>query len=295
MDAVISADENVHCSGPATQHCNGVVERKMVTILEETQSDKPKMDGFRSYPGTERKKMLGFFQTRKRFLTCRNLVSYCLMVDLSECAKSDGKRGYKELTRRLTYLEKWREIAVRPASAFPEDDDLMQQPVDDFDKLNQRCRMVRALANACLPKQEGPYDSYLEPRKSNIPDAGMGLFTTRSFTTGEIICYYYGHIHTYHSARHLFCRDYLMVVQGNVLVDPGPLPDIKARYINDPLNDALVNVRYVPETTRSAVVALRAIDKGEELYVAYGEGYWAQQRRLGRSYYPERSKYDGST
>lgn len=196
------------------------------------------------------------------------------------------ERGYDELSRRLAYLEKWRELAERPVSSFPEDYDLLHQQEDDLEELTRRCLRARSLANSCLPIDAGPFDSYLEARASKIPTAGLGLFTTRTFVTGETICYYFGHIHNYHSAKQLVNRDYLMLVQGDVLVDPGPIPAIKARYINDPLNDALVNVRFVPETTRSAVVALRVIDKGEELFVDYGQGYWAQQARPGRPYFP---------
>ena len=52
---------------------------------------------------------------------------------------------------------------------------------------------------------------------------------------------------------------------------------IKARYINDCLDPERWNVKYVLDsrTERAAVVALRDIHAGEELFVSYGETYWA--------------------
>ena len=59
------------------------------------------------------------------------------------------------------------------------------------------------------------------------------------------------------------------------LVNPTRL-DIKARYINDCLNEAHYNVVFVmdPVGERAAVVMLRDISAGEELYVKYGQTYW---------------------
>ena len=92
-----------------------------------------------------------------------------------------------------------------------------------------------------------------------------------------------------------------MLVAGNILVDPGPLPHIKARYINDPLNETFFNVKYVPDAlqssvsslncryssldpiyVRSAVVTTRAIQPNEEIFGAYGDVYWSCRTIPGR-------------
>jgi len=67
-----------------------------------------------------------------------------------------------------------------------------------------------------------------------------------------------------------------MIVQGDVLVDPGPVKSIKARYINDPLNEELTNCKYVPDGFRSAVISTKIIQPGEEIFASYGESYWTQ-------------------
>ena len=60
-----------------------------------------------------------------------------------------------------------------------------------------------------------------------------------------------------------------MLVANDVLVDPGPLSHVKARYINDPMNEAIVNGKFepAPEIHRFAVVATRDIERGEELFI----------------------------
>jgi hypothetical protein len=204
---------------------------------------------------------------------------------------------YEHLSRRLEMLELWRELAIRPKrEECVEDSDLMDRELDDVQELTKRCLQVRGLMNDSLPPVEEAHDRHLTASKSGIPDAGLGLFfdpsreeevsndgeDETSIDTGTIICYYTGHIHDYHSAKGLKDRSYLMLVNGGILVDPGPLPQIKARYINDPLNDKFVNCKFVPDKLRSAVVATRMINRGEELFVSYGDAYWAQHETLGR-------------
>jgi hypothetical protein len=223
--------------------------------------------------------------------------------------------SYHDLMRRLAYLEQWRELAIRPSmdDAFPEDHDLLggrsrgdgseeeeeeeeeEEDVvdDDLPELTRRCLDVRRRANALLPlPPKGPHDAFLEVRTSHIAGAGLGLFvgTQRGrWTAGEIVCYYYGHIHTYQSAAAILTdRSYLLHVHGNVLLDAGPIVSVKARYINDPCNEDMVNVQFVPEPQellRVAVVAIKTIYSGQELFVDYGEAYWSQQPTLGRPYY----------
>jgi hypothetical protein len=203
---------------------------------------------------------------------------------------------YEHLCRRLEMLELWRELAVRPKrEECIEDSDFWDREEDDVQELTERCLLVRKLMNDSLPPVEEAYDRHLIERKSGIPDAGLGLFFepeevsndgedgTSTIDAGTILCYYTGHMHNYRSAKELKDRSYLMLVCGGILVDPGPLPQIKARYINDPLNDKFINCKYVPDKLRSAVVATRMITRGEELFASYGDAYWAQHETLGRS------------
>lgn len=131
-------------------------------------------------------------------------------------------------------------------------------------------------------------DDYLIPRLSTIPNAGLGLFyepvNANPIPEGSTICFYSGIIHNFRSCMAVKDRRYLFLVAGDQLVDPGPLPHIKARYINDPLNKKYTNCKYVaqPLCFRSAVVATRDILPGEEIFVSYGDRYWANQEFQGR-------------
>lgn len=213
---------------------------------------------------------------------------------------------FEQLYHRLQALERWKEIAIRPSSidaCDPEDWDLYRKEFDDIVELQERCDYVRVQMNAVLPPIEviDRWEPCLVPKISSIPGAGFGLFyqTTRrgrdearastSFIPkGTSICFYTGHLHNIQSSRQLIeDKDYLMMVRGNNLVDPGPCKKVKARYINDPLNEKMVNCIYVPcGEWRSAIVTNRDVASGEELFVAYGETYWSQQEVRGKRYCP---------
>jgi uncharacterized protein len=190
------------------------------------------------------------------------------------------------LLKRLDALERWRELAVRPDECCADDMDLLAESIDNMRVLSQRCVHVRALLNASLPITKGPHDDELIPRCSSIPEAGLGLFyeASAAFPAGQVLCYYYGHLHNFRSAQQLHDTSYLMMLDGDVLIDAGPLPQIQSRYINDPLNEPFANCKFGPDTAhhRSAVVSTRAIQPGEELFCSYGDAYWSQHAAPGR-------------
>ncbi|VEU41955.1 unnamed protein product [Pseudo-nitzschia multistriata] len=241
----------------------------------------------------------------------------------------------RELWQRFKMLEKWNELAIRPES--PEDchtdDRFLLSPnandkhtgdglADDLLALRKQFSHVRYLLNqhiSTLAVETTSWEKDLVVRPSQIRKAGMGLYyipsqkvevtsvAAPSIPKDSLICYYTGHVHTHSSSRELPIeeRSYLMWIRDNTLVDPGPIPSITARYINDPLNENLVNCRYVPtvltvsgshyhsegygrggddpheDTIRLAVYTTRTIQSGEELFVSYGDAYWNQQPTAG--------------
>jgi hypothetical protein len=194
---------------------------------------------------------------------------------------------FERLWFRLQRLEKWKELAIRPAPSECDPDDLMllEDEVDDVPELQARCSRVRQQLNEQLPPIQEALDSHLDAKPSNIKDAGLGLFyvppSPETIPAGTTLCHYTGHIHNFQSARSINDNSYLMMVQGDILVDPGPVKSVKARYINDPLNEELINCKYVPDGLRSAVVATRPIQPGDELFVAYGDIYWNGHKGMG--------------
>ncbi len=122
-------------------------------------------------------------------------------------------------------------------------------------------------------------------RTSTIPGAGRGLFAACFFEPGDVVCFYTGVVWTWSAQQRLKDRSYLLFLGHNetfstdIFVDPRTTPSVKARYINDPRNPRLYNVRWetTPSDTalfRCPVVATRAIAAGDEIFVDYGESFW---------------------
>jgi hypothetical protein len=164
---------------------------------------------------------------------------------------------------RLEKLELWRELAIRPSTedCHEEDRILLVDEVDNIHELERRSLHVRELMNSHLPLFKAPLEEYLVASPSQIPQAGYGLFyqpeipnSTQRIPVGVTICYDYGHIHNVQSARKLSDKSYLMLVSDNILVDPRPCLHIKARFINDPLNEDLTNCESFPNQPYSVAL-----------------------------------------
>jgi hypothetical protein len=206
---------------------------------------------------------------------------------------------------RLNRLNAWLYIASVPtAEAHGEfDQDLISMPEDEWNsarflvRLKQRVHDCRAAMNLALsstftaacslnPQQA---TAKVAVRPSNIPGGGMGLFATAPFhSVGLPICRYGGEIHDQQSQRVLLDRSYLLwlgktdMYDGHeIFVDAaGPAcTEVVARYVNDPINPRLSNARFVgvPDKLCAKIVTTRPIAVDEEIYVNYGEVYWAGQ------------------
>jgi len=125
----------------------------------------------------------------------------------------------------------------------------------------------------------------LEVKASTIPHAGNGLFTTRSFPKGTLLCVYSG---TSISLTQAMQRandgkhgDYVMGGFGPFWrVDAGPHPKVLARYINDHYTQPqLTNVQFIKlkKLRVALILSTRDLLKGEEIFASYGEGYWRKR------------------
>jgi hypothetical protein len=224
----------------------------------------------------------------KRGIDCNAIIELTKIFTMANV--NLGQPSFDDRQFRLGQLELWRELAVRPTrqDSHPDDWILLDDAVDDLGALSEHCLVARALMNDLLPLPEQARDDELVARMSSIPGAGLGLYYDRCqsqdstvIAKGETFCYMTGHLHNHRSAKTLANQNYLLLLLGDLLVDSGPLLHIKARYINDPLNEMFVNCKFVPEQSRAAVVATRDIQLGEELFVSYGPGYWLQHGTIG--------------
>jgi hypothetical protein len=152
------------------------------------------------------------------------------------------------------------------------------------------------IACALFPRAEPePRDDYppppegfgggesLEVKPSLLPDAGMGLFTTKKHAALEVLCLYTGERLTFWDqlrSRHV---EYFADTAAGIICNRKYL-NIKGRYINHHFDADRRNVAFLtyPDATILPgrcllVLSLREIEAGEELYTNYGEAYWTMQ------------------
>ena len=110
---------------------------------------------------------------------------------------------------------------------------------------------------------------------SQLLGAGMGLFTTARFLENTVVCTYAGYVISKDWA-HRNRSQYMWSDAGEtIFIDARDPKSCYGRYINDPLNEHLDNVRIeVGEDGTARVIALRIIEPHEELYMSYGAAYW---------------------
>ena len=191
--------------------------------------------------------------------------------------------------RILIALQHWHEFAAPPPSSIPLPPPLHPDmtPKQLLDYLPPAIEAARATMNAhikSIGEKLPTEDATLTVKQSRINNAGDGLYAKDNILPLTKICYYWGAIHDFHSKQKLNNNAYLLHLGYNdafgadVFVDPRKL-DNNARFINDPRNELLYNVKFVPDPNklRADVVATREIQSGEELFVDYSDSYWSAQ------------------
>ena len=119
----------------------------------------------------------------------------------------------------------------------------------------------------------------LDVRPSQVPGAGDGLWTTRAFAAGEVLCEYRGRVLSLAAVLRMSVRerDYVMGGFGlNAHVDGRLDPNMLGRYVNDHGDASMLNAEFhkLQPERRALVRALRPLVAGEEVFASYGEGYW---------------------
>ena len=117
---------------------------------------------------------------------------------------------------------------------------------------------------------------FLFCRKSQLPNAGDGLFTNKKIEKYQIICCYDGPHITNKQWKISGWNVNLLQIDENTCIDG---KNCQARKINDANGISKKvgcnnNCRFIIENKKAFIVATRDIEKGEELFVGYGENYW---------------------
>jgi hypothetical protein len=119
-------------------------------------------------------------------------------------------------------------------------------------------------------------------KKSKIPGAGKGLFTTKAIKKDAKIIEYRGEIigwKDYHERVKKQEDGYLFYFNRNKCVDAFHTPQYKARFANDAAGITRVkglrnNSHYEIIDDKCFIVAAREIKAGEEIFCDYTRDYW---------------------
>ena len=147
-------------------------------------------------------------------------------------------------------------------------------------------RVLNSAIRLTLAAQAADTETHLQPGPSFVKAASQGLFTTRRVCKGDTVLYYAGDVHDFSGKNRLEDQSYVLRIgrhslwnDGEIFVYPSQCSFLACRYMNDPRNESLYNVawRQTDEDAarfRCAVVAIKDIAEGHELFIDYGDAYW---------------------
>ncbi|MCW3105293.1 MAG: nuclear protein [Bacteroidetes bacterium] len=124
-------------------------------------------------------------------------------------------------------------------------------------------------------------------KKSRLPGAGKGLYTTKAIRRDSRIIEYRGEIIGNREYRRRTRREedqYLFYLRRDLCIDALHTPQYKARYANDAAGITRVkgirnNSDYMTFGDKCFIVASRDIKAGEEIFVNYTKSYWDSMRK----------------
>jgi len=125
-------------------------------------------------------------------------------------------------------------------------------------------------------------EKQLFTKKSQLPNAGKGLFTKKFIPKGSRIVEYTGRVSTWKDVED---KDsvgenmYIFYVTRNRVIDAAPYKKVLARYANDARGLTRIkginnNAEYEIVKGRVYIDAKKDIPAGSEIFVDYGREYW---------------------
>lgn len=128
------------------------------------------------------------------------------------------------------------------------------------------------------------YEEHLEVKESQIPNAGLGLFTKVDIKKGEFIVEYKGKITTWKAADHMDGDNpFLFYVNEDHVIDASKNKKSVAKYANDAKGLTKIkgftnNAEFYEEDLKVFILATKNIKAGMEIFVDYGPDYWSTVR-----------------
>ena len=127
-------------------------------------------------------------------------------------------------------------------------------------------------------------EKHLYVKKSNIPEAGKGLFTKVEIPKGEKIVEYKGKRTVWKAVKDDDGKNgYIFYITRNCVIDALANKEALGRYANDAsgltkVKEIKNNAEYVIEGKRCFIVSKRKIAPKSEIFVSYGAEYWKTVR-----------------
>lgn len=123
-------------------------------------------------------------------------------------------------------------------------------------------------------------EEQLTVKKSQLPNAGKGLYTKKVIPKGTRIVEYKGNVTTWKEVNHdEGSNGYIFFVNRNHVIDARHTMDELARYANDAkglqrIKGVNNNSEYEKEGKVVYIKAIKDIPAGGEILVGYGKEYW---------------------
>ncbi len=138
-----------------------------------------------------------------------------------------------------------------------------------------RCARITRRTNLCY--QHLQMQSHLAIKKSNIPAAGFGLFTTIHRKKGENVAPYSGKVVVSHDPD--YGGPYALQIKKHppTFIDASHSTSGAGRFCNNCQRGQCTNntgLSINNNTKQASVRANRNIPAGKEIYTAYGRDYW---------------------
>ncbi len=128
-------------------------------------------------------------------------------------------------------------------------------------------------------------EDQLSVKKSQLPNAGKGLYTRIFIPKGSYIVEYKGTISKWKEVEDTeWDNGYIYYVTRNYVINARPHPEYLARYANDAAGLERVkglrnNCVYKKRANRIYIYSEKNIQPGEEIFVDYGADYWKTVRQ----------------
>lgn len=123
-------------------------------------------------------------------------------------------------------------------------------------------------------------EKFLVIKRSKIPGAGKGLFTKQFIAKGTRIVEYKGKTTTWKAVQEQpGFNGYVYYIKRNLVIDAKKYIKAFGRYANDArgiskLKNVANNSSYLIDGERVFIEAVKDINAGDEILVAYGKEYW---------------------